>query len=181
MRDYRIVEATEKEFGIIQRIAHATWPSTFGDILSPEQIDYMLNRMYATEALREQVAAGHVYHLLLAPTAAGDATYAPRSGQRYEPVGYISHQFEYLPRTTKIHKLYVLPDHQGKGYGKLLIEKVGKLAIRAGQQALRLDVNYRNPAISFYEGLGFDKIERCNTDIGNGYLMEDWVMIKLLN
>ncbi len=50
------------------------------------------------------------------------------------------------------------------------------LARAAGQQKLRLDVNYKNRAIGFYEKLGFGKIERFNTDIGNGYMMEDWVM-----
>ena len=162
---HRIVIATPEDYATIQSIAHRTWPDTFAGILSPAQIDYMLNMMYSEAAIREQVAKGHVFHLLYE----GDV-----------PVGYVSHQLDYLPGTTKIHKIYMLPAMQGKGYGRALIEHAEAAARAAGQPTLRLDVNYENKAIGFYEYLGFQKIERYNTDIGNGYLMEDWVMEKNL-
>jgi ribosomal protein S18 acetylase RimI-like enzyme len=57
---------------------------------------------------------------------------------------------------------------------------VSSIAKRAGQQALRLDVNYQNRAVAFYERLGFEKLERYDTDIGDGFLMEDWRMAKVL-
>jgi ribosomal protein S18 acetylase RimI-like enzyme len=57
-----------------------------------------------------------------------------------------------------------------------MVDHVAAFARAAGQQKLRLDVNYQNRAIGFYEKLGFEKTGRCNTDIGNGYLMEDWMM-----
>ncbi len=181
MADHRIVQAGPDDFSIIERIARATWPSTFSDILSDEQIEYMLNRMYAGPALARQLEEGHVFHLLLAEVNSREPGYGRAPGRKFEPVGYVSHQLDYLPHTTKIHKLYMLPGLQGLGYGRALIHKVAAIARRNGQQALRLDVNYRNRAVKFYELLGFDKIERHDTDIGEGFLMEDWVMVKLLN
>lgn len=160
---YRIIPALPTDRPLIRSIAQRTWPVTFTGILSPRQIDYMLERMYSEAAIGEQADEGHVFYLL----AAGGT-----------PVGYVSHQLDYLPGTTKIHKIYLLPEAQGKGYGRALIEYVERLARRAGQGRLRLDVNYQNTAVSFYEHLRFVKIERCNTDIGNGYLMEDWVLEK---
>ena len=161
MSSTRIVAAVPADFPAIQSVAHRTWPDTFGGILSPEQIGYMLEMMYTPAAIAEQTAKGHVFHLLY---------------EDEELVGYVSHQVDYLPGTTKIHKLYLLPATQGKGYGRLLIDFVAAAARAAGQTVLRLDVNYENRAIGFYEHLGFRKVGRHNTDIGSGYLMEDWVM-----
>lgn len=180
--DYRIVIATPGDYATIQSIAHATWPDTFGDILSPEQIDYMLNMMYSEAAIVEQIAKGHIFKLLVAAQAeAGAASYADGQVTRFKAVGYVSYEIDYLPGTTKIHKVYLLPETQGKGYGKALLQDVEKIARNAQQERLRLDVNYQNNAIGFYEYLGLKKIDRYNTDIGNGYLMEDWIMEKELN
>lgn len=176
---YRIVAATPAEYATIREIAHATWPDTFGEILSEAQIDYMLELMYNVEELARQVEKGVVFRLLLAATAGevkASPDYAAGTYQQYQPVGYVGYQLDYLPGTTKIHKLYLLPSTQGNGFGRGLIEDVVCIARRAGQSTLRLDVNYQNRAIGFYEYLGFVKTERCTTDIGNGYLMEDWIM-----
>lgn len=178
---HRIVPATPADYATIQSIAHRTWPDTFGAILSPTQIAYMLNMMYSEAAIVEQVGKGHVFHILLAESGESSAGYIGTGFKKYVPVGYVSHQLDYLPGTTKIHKIYLLPTTQGKGYGRALIDHVERSARAADQATLRLDVNYQNAAVGFYEYLGFRKIERCNTDIGNGYLMEDWIMEKPLN
>jgi ribosomal protein S18 acetylase RimI-like enzyme len=177
MPNFRILPASTAEYEIIRKLAHATWPDTFGDILSGTQIDYMLKMMYSLEAMHEQATLGHVFHLL------AEEQQEQRDGgvsSRFTPVGYFSHQIDYLPGTTKIHKLYALPSMQGKGYGKAMINEVETIAKAAGQQKLRLDVNYENKAVGFYEYLGFEKLGRFDTDIGNGYLMEDWIMEKSL-
>jgi len=148
-------------FAVIQSIAQRTWPSAYGEILHPEQITYMLDLMYSTEALAEQRVKGHRFFLL-------------REGET--PLGFVTCELDYLPGTTKIHKLYVLPETQGKGYGKALTEWVQALAREAGQERLRLDVNYKNRAIGFYERLGFVKMGRHDTEIGRGYRMEDFIM-----
>lgn len=185
MTNYRILPASPAEYETIRQIAHATWPDTFAGILTGAQIDYMLRLMYSREAIEAQVAQGHVFHLLVEGQTGNqngnpNSQYLRATTTRFKPVGYVSHQIDYLPGTTKIHKLYALPEVQGKGYGKAMISHVERIARNAGQQKLRLDVNYQNKALGFYEKLGFEKIERYNTDIGNGYLMEDWRMEKLV-
>lgn len=179
--NYRIVDTSPDDYETIRKIAHATWPDTFGEILSSAQIDYMLELMYNVDELARQVEKGVSFKLLLeAQQGEQNGTPSPQYLQarttRFKPVGYVGFQQDYLPSTTKINKLYLLPSTQGKGYGKALIDKVAMVARNAGQQKLRLDVNYQNKAIGFYEHLGFVKLERCNTDIGHGYLMEDWIM-----
>lgn len=159
--------ARPAEYPTIELIAHATWPSAYGDILTPDQIDYMLAMMYSPEAIIKQVASGQSFYVL--------ETVDMRLHEK-QIIGYVSHELDYKPGTTKIHKLYALPGVQGQGYGRKMVEHVADFARAAGQQKVRLDVNYKNRAIGFYEKLGFGKIERCDTDIGNGHLMEDWVM-----
>lgn len=162
---FHIRPASSQDFASITDLAHRTWPATFGDILSPAQIAYMLEMMYAPAALEAQTAKGHRFLLAL---------------QNEQPMGYTSYELDYLQGVTKIHKLYVLPPMQGSGLGRQLIDQVAAIATAADQQRLRLDVNYQNKAVGFYEHLGFQIIGRQDTDIGQGFLMEDYVMEKEL-
>ena len=181
LQNYRIVKATADDFETIRRIAHTTWPPTFKDIMSGAQLDYMLHMMYRQEALEEQVATGHQFLLLLEgqrgnQNANPNPHYLKAKSTTFKPVGFASYQLDYLPDTTKLHKIYLLPSSQGKGFGRVLINKVQSIARNAGQGKLRLDVNYQNKARGMYERLGFVNVGRFDTDIGNGYLMEDYQM-----
>ena len=81
---------------------------------------------------------------------------------------------------TKIHKIYLLPETQGKGIGKSVIESIGKLAVENNSSSLFLNVNRFNKALHFYEKTGFKIIDEVDIEIGNDYLMEDYVMEKRL-
>ena len=160
-----VYQATNKEYRVIQKIAHETWPVTFGKILSKEQIDYMLEMMYSIKSLSEQVEQkGH--HFLMA-----------RDDQ--QDVGYASYELYYkgLPK-TKIHKIYVTPSAQGKGVGKVLMTEIMKVARENSNAYLSLNVNRDNTSVEFYKKIGFKKIGEEDIDIGNGFLMEDAIMEK---
>lgn len=161
----RIRLATPADYPTIERIARQTWPDTFGSILTMEQIQYMLHWMYNQQAINEQVdQKGHVF--LMASDDAGEA------------VGYAS--YEHQNKLTKIHKIYLLPQTQGQGIGRLLIEEVIQRALTGGKTALSLNVNRQNQAVQFYERLGFTVVATQDIDIGNGFLMQDYVMQKPL-
>lgn len=164
-----ITEATEPDLPIIRAIAYQTWPSTFGEILSSAQIDYMLNMMYSLDALTAQIKdKNHVF--LLAQEA-----------DSQECLGFISYEFDYRNQSkTKIHKIYLIPASQGKGVGRLLIDQVAMLAIERENLSLSLNVNKYNKAIQFYERMGFATVDTETIDIGEGFLMEDFIMEKPL-
>lgn len=148
----------------IQQVAQITWPPTFGKILSSEQIIYMLEMMYSSTALSHQMNTGQTFLLAL---------------EENHVLGYASYEFDYKGESkTKIHKIYVLPDTQGKGVGRQLIEEVGLLAKEQGQIALSLNVNRFNRALTFYEHLGFVTVGEEDIAIGQGYLMEDYILEK---
>jgi ribosomal protein S18 acetylase RimI-like enzyme len=158
----RIQEATSEDIPVIQRIAYTTWPPTFGEILSKEQIDYMLTMMYSREALEMQMSRGHTFILI---------------SDEHQPLGYASYEL-YSSNTslTKIHKLYLLPSAQGRGIGKTLIDTIKNIARAKEQSGLTLNVNIHNKAISFYQHYGFQIQGSEIIDIGNGFVMDDYIM-----
>lgn len=160
-----IIHATERDIPTIQSIAHRTWPNTFGDILSPEQIEYMLDMMYSPNALTEQLAIKKHQFLL--------AIY------KNETVGYLSYELNYKNENhTKIHKIYILPEMQGKSIGKKLINAAESIAKANSSNTLLLNVNRENPALIFYERMGFHKAYEEEIPIGNNFWMIDYVMEK---
>jgi ribosomal protein S18 acetylase RimI-like enzyme len=161
-----IRKATPDDFEIIHDLAIATWQDTYSKILSQEQLDYMLNMMYSCEAITEQMLSKGHHFLLLSD----ESNY----------LGFASYEINYLSGTTKLHKLYVLPQTQGKGAGRLLISKIEELAAVNGNNTVSLNVNRYNSAIIFYEKSGYIKVKQENINIGNGYLMEDFIMEKNL-
>lgn len=156
--------AALSDIPVIQQIAWDTWPVTYGEILSPEQLEYMLQRTYATEAIEQQMnLQQHVFLL----AQAGDKVW-----------GFVSYEPHYQGQpSTRIHKLYVLPDTQGRGIGRQLIDAVRTLAAEQGDTQLELNVNRYNRAVHFYEKYGFHIHRSEDIDIGHGFWMEDYVMV----
>jgi len=157
--------AEEKDFPVIQEIARKTWTPTFDKILSEKQIDYMLEMMYSTESLKNQTEnQGHKYVLI---------------GEDEKYYGYVSYELNYQNSgKTKIHKIYILPDCQGKNLGKKLINHAVEMAKSGGNNTLVLNVNRDNKAVHFYEKMGFKIVREEDIPIGNGYFMNDFVMEK---
>lgn len=160
-----IHNATDFHLPIIRSIAYRTWPETFESILSPEQIMYMLEQMYSIDSLKAQVGEkGHQFILA-------------KSGQEY--LGFAGIELNYAAASqTKIHKIYILPEAQGKGIGKALFAEITQRAKQAGNQKLLLNVNRHNKAVHFYENIGFSIANTEDIDIGNGFFMNDYVMEK---
>ena len=152
--------ADTEDINTIGFLAQQTWPTAYGPILSQEQISYMLNLFYAPPALNEQMK-NHQFVI---------------AELNEEPVGFASFASIDVPDTYKLHKLYILPDTQGKGIGKALLDFVVDEIKQKDAAALHLGVNRFNPAVKFYEKLGFTKLKEEKTDIGSGFVMDDFIM-----
>lgn len=160
----KIVEASTEHIFIIQSLSDRIWPQTFGNILTQDQIAYMMDMMYSKPALEKQMENGHHYLLV---------------EEDGEYLGYLSYELNYKKSDiTKIHKIYILPSLQGKGIGRFFIDATAKIAGKNNNAELSLNVNRFNKAIDFYQRMGFDVVSREDIDIGNGFLMEDYVMNK---
>ena len=159
--------ATQTDVPKIREIAELTWPVAYNNIISPAQINYMLNNMYSVDKLNASIAAPDEQFVLV--YEAGEA------------VGFAGIQYHFPEKTDlRLHKLYVIPEMHGKHLGKELLLEVERLAKENRCLRIHLNVNKNNPAIHFYEKNGFEILEDVVLDIGNGFVMDDFVMIKQL-
>lgn len=155
-------EATEADIPVIQRIAKITWGPTYVPIIGQAQVDYMLSTMYSTTILGGQIADGQRFLILMIDG---------------KDVGFAGFGSEDLPEAIyKLHKLYLLPEVQGRGLGKFLIQTVMEQVKQAGAAVLLLNVNRANPALHFYQKLGFKIKETVDIEIGNGFFMNDYIL-----
>ena len=159
--------ATRAELPVVQDLAHRIWHRHYPGIISAEQIEYMLDRGYATDALAkflDSPGAGLVLARL------DDV-----------PVGFAAWYRPDEPATTKLDKLYVLPECQGRGVGRRLIQHVEAAARADAASTLILNVNKHNAdAIGAYRKCGFATRDEVVVDIGHGFVMDDYVMAKPL-
>ncbi|MEO8587760.1 MAG: GNAT family N-acetyltransferase [Flavobacteriales bacterium] len=152
---------------VIQTIALRAWPVAYGDILSPEQLAYMLETRYSEAVLRSQMEQGEVFLLAFE----GD-----------QALGFAGIGLNYRQQhITRLHKLYIEPSRLRTGLGRLLVEAVINSARRAGDTAVNLNVNKYNPARGFYAHLGFACVGEEVLDIGKGYVMDDLILERRLD
>ncbi|MEX2234148.1 MAG: GNAT family N-acetyltransferase [Cyclobacteriaceae bacterium] len=158
---FNISEATEKDIPAIIDIAEKTWWPTYSSIISSEQIGYMLNAIYAPQILQKEMVDGSRIYLLLIDQGGlqGFASF----GKRPED-----------PAVYKLHKLYVLPHNQARGYGRALIDEIKSRLLKENIHILDVNVNRSNPARSFYEKSGFKPIREEDILVGP-YWMNDFV------
>lgn len=143
------------------KIADITWREHYSPILSMGQIDYMLQNQTAG-AISQQIADTHTYYLIKC---------------NGEIVGYTAlDRAENLDNLLFISKIYVLHDYRAHGIGHALMKFYTEIGKKEGYNGLFLHVNKHNPSVAAYKKLGF--FERCAmvTDIGQGYVMDDYCM-----
>lgn len=162
----QIIQCNKVQLEVVRDLAYKIWPNTYGQILSTEQLNYMLDNFYAINSLEKQFDAGHVFLLV------------EEDGQY---LGFAAYEVNCKEKgKAKLHKIYVMPNTQGKGIGKYLLNEVELRTKEAENNFLFLNVNKYNNAISFYEKQGFVKIADEVIDIGKGYVMDDYVMEKII-
>ncbi len=156
-----IQEANINDIYTIRDLAFRIWPQTYDPIVGAQQVSYMLDMIYSDDALRQQMENSQKFIL----------------GYSDElPIAFASYS-EIEAGVFKLHKLYVLPDLQGQGIGKRMIEYVMDDMKKDNANMLILNVNRHNAsAKSFYENLGFEQIREEDIDINNGYFMNDYVL-----
>lgn len=157
----KISDATTDDIPVIIDIAEKTWWPTYGQILKSDQIRYMLDTIYAPEAIARHISTRSQTFVLARDETGyqGFAAYGPRQDAK----------------TYKLFKLYVLPQTQSKGYGRALIDEIKKRLLAAGEHTLDLNVNRNNPALLFYQKCGFELTGEEDIPIGP-YWMNDYTL-----
>jgi ribosomal protein S18 acetylase RimI-like enzyme len=155
---------TDAEVPLVSELAGRIWRAHYPSIISREQIEYMLALMYDVAQLRRDLSRGVVYELLF-------------DGER--AVGFCG--YEQIGGELKLHKLYLEVEEHGRGLGSLMLRHVEDEARRRGLRTVVLGVNRGNAkAIRSYERNGYRVRQELRTEIGGGFVMDDFIMEKEL-
>jgi diamine N-acetyltransferase len=162
-----IKKAGLADVGIIKKLAETIWPICYGTIITAEQLQYMLQLIYSENALLAQIEKGHKFII---------------AWENETPIGFASYSQKSATENTtyRLHKIYVLPHHPTKRIGSTLLTYVCDACKSLDANTLELNVNKYNTAIQFYLKKGFTITKEEVIDIGEGFVMDDYVMILTL-
>lgn len=155
---------TPAEIETVARIAEPIWHETYDGITGPAATRYMVEQFQSVPAIRRQLdAEGYVYYLMLC------------GGEAAGFVGLVPHK----EGKMFLSKLYVSKAHRGEGLPRAALDFVAERCRAEGLDKIYLTVNKRNThAIEVYRHFGFYEIDAVITDIGCGYVMDDYILQK---
>jgi len=165
MISYKFIEISNIDsIRAIESMAKQIWREYYPFLCSKEQIDYMLEMFQSEKAIISQIKQGYRYYLIRHKEA---------------PAGYIS--FKINADNVFLSKLYLKSNLRGIGLGKKMLEFVEKTSLENKISIINLHVNKKNlNSLKLYEKAGFKIKKSLVTDIGNGFVMDDYLMEKEL-
>lgn len=157
---------TEAEQERLAVLASEIWNEYWPALIGQDQTDYMVEKYQSLDAIRRDMADnGYEYWFLI--------------DDEGNVVGYTGGHDEDETNRFFISKIYLLKDERGKGYASQVIRFYEDLCADRGFDAMYLTVNKHNDlGIRAYDTKGFKTIEEVETDIGEGFIMDDFIMEK---
>lgn len=142
-------------------LAKEIWFEYWPGILSNEQIEYMVEKFQSQKAIQNQIDnENYTYYFI---------------NVNNENAGYfgVSDKKEYL----FLSKIYIKKSYRHKGIGTKAFNEIIKIAKSINLNKIRLTVNKHNiNSINAYNKWGFKTIDSVVENIGNGFVMDDYIM-----
>ena len=161
MIEFKKVEENEADIKILAQLASKIWHEYWNGKITNAQIDYMLDKFQSEHAIPKQIKnENYVYFYII------------QDGQK---AGYfaLAPQNDYL----FLSKIYIGKDYRYKGVGAQAFEFIKKFAKEKNHNKIRLTVyKYNSNSIAAYRKWGFEITDSIVTDIGCGFVMDDYVM-----
>jgi RimJ/RimL family protein N-acetyltransferase len=155
---------SDSNLALIENMANTIWHEHYTPIIGTEQVIYMLDKFQSVSTMRDQINQGYQYFLI---------------NFNDNAVGYLS--FEKRDNVLFLSKVYLLKSERGKGIGRKAMEFVTSLARGSNCTKVALTVNrFNQNSIRAYESAGFEKKGELVQDIGNGFVMDDYLMEKII-
>lgn len=149
-----ILVETKENIKKISKMSRTIWTEAYEKILSKEQIDYMLTTFLSVQSIKDQINAGFEYYIIKADKPVGFAAIKEESNKVF------------------LSKIYIYKEYRNQGFMHGFIDK-----IKERHKPIYLTVNKHNlDAIKAYQKMGFNIQNEIVTDIGQGYVMDDYVL-----
>ena len=155
-----LVLARPEEHAELAQLIDRLWHSAYDGLLGPDQVAYMTQKFQSVPAIEEQIRSDNYLYFFL-----------EKEGAR---IGYCALH----PEAEKLFlsKLYLTEEERGRGIGQKALAAVAEIAAERGLQAVYLTVNTGNArAVRAYEKFGFTRTDHTVTDIGSGFVMDDYI------
>ena len=165
MAEFRQV-ISEEDIAEIARLAREIWQEHYLPIIGQDQVDYMLEKFQSREAIARQIEQQYEYYLVL---------------DRGQSAGYVAVVPDAGKAKLFLSKIYVRKELRGRGLGKAALEFVEDICRQRGFTNIRLTVNKNNTrSITWYGERGFSNTGSTMQDIGEGFVMDDFIMEKTI-
>jgi GNAT superfamily N-acetyltransferase len=160
----KITKVSVESIPKIKRLSDEIWKQVYPSIVPMAQIEFLLSTWYSADALAEQIeVSGHQFILV---------------EWNDEAVGYASYSMKQAnhPKRFRVHKLYLQPAMHGNGIGRAMLKYIAAESMPLGCLELELNVHKRNPAVGFYQHVGFVIEQDIVTIIEHGHVLDDYIM-----
>ena len=149
---------------LIEKLAKEIWEIHYTPIIGEKQVKYMLDNFQTAKAVKDEIAKGIRYSFIMfEKSIAGYIAYEKRDGEIF------------------LSKLYILKKYRRRGIAEKIMGDLSSKALRSSVFKISLRVNRRNlGSIAFYEKMGFTRLKPVVTDIGGGFVCDDYSMEKNL-
>lgn len=159
---------TQEDIAQVASLAKVIWHHTYDRLLPQGQVEYMLEQFQSEQAVVKQMEQQNYRYFLIY--------------KEEKPCGFVglSPELEHKGEMF-LSKVYLHPDIQGRGVATKVFGYVFGYTQALGLQQILLTVNKENrQAIGVYQHLGFERVDSVVSDIGSGYVMDDYIMVKKL-
>lgn len=156
------LRANKNDCKELRVLAEEIWRDCYPGIITCEQIEYMLPLMYGENIIAEEIESGTIWDFVDVDNSRA---------------GFISYYPDKNENRIKLSKLYIRRSFHGSGAGGAALRRVVTFARSNLFAGVYLQVNRNNlRAITAYKKEGFTVEKELATDIGNGYIMDDYIM-----
>ncbi len=156
----------ESDIAQVADLAREIWTDHFTPLIGSAQVEYMLDKFQSSDAMNRQISGGYDYFLAVVDV---------------KNVGYMAIVPDVDKSSLMISKIYVKKDVRGSGVGCRFLEHAERICQEYGFKTIWLTVNKDNAnSIAWYERMGFVNADTLVQDIGNGFIMDDFKMVKTL-
>ena len=147
----------------MESLAKEIWMQHYIPIIGKSQVDYMLDKYQSYDAISNDISNGYIYYIAFLDDL---------------PCGYSAVKQQ---KGIFLSKFYVKKSFRGKGVGKAMMKRIFTYTKEQHMSRIWLTCNKNNTvSIDVYKTLGFSIIDECVTDIGKGYVMDDYVLEKIV-